>query len=145
MRCWKALSSKSGLSKGDGEGVQPVIGVVADDGRRQSRIEAAAEICANRHIGAQPDARRINQQALQFIQVVGFVCRASDSGVKSELPVALDGIVVPACDRQVVPGRHLTISAKHGARGEGAPVGEDLLQRRGVDLGAARPGTPGSL
>ena len=41
--------------EGYGESLESIAGVLADDGGRQRRIEAAAQVSANRNVGPQTD------------------------------------------------------------------------------------------
>ena len=58
------------VGKRDGKRIERSVRVLADDGCCRRRIQTAAQISAHRHIRAQSNARRIDQQTFQLCDIV---------------------------------------------------------------------------
>ena len=63
---WCALSSNSASSNVSEKVRSGVVGVIANERDDDRRIEAAGQIGADRHVGAQLQAHRIDQQLVQL-------------------------------------------------------------------------------
>ena len=72
---WNMLSSNSAVSKAT-ENERSCVGHEAADGRGGDRgIEPAAQIGADRHVGAQADAHGVEQQRAHLLGEAGFLGR----------------------------------------------------------------------
>ena len=115
--------------EGDREGLERRAvdrGGVAEDG---ARIEAAREVDADRHVGAQPQADRLLHLVVHALDVLGFAAhrRGLVGGRILEIPVGND-LDALARRQQVVPRRHLIDALEHRAIAVGDHV-EVLIHR----------------
>ena len=140
----EARSRRTRVLERDREGLERRVGVAADDGGDHRRVEAAAQVGADRHVRAQhAEAHGVDQQRPQLLRVVGLG-RSRSSGSVVELPVRPGRATVRPRSTQRVAGRQLPDRREDRARRRGAPERQDLVEALQVERRAAPPGGPGS-
>ena len=113
-----------GVLERDRERAHRRVGEAADHRDDARRIEPAAQVRADRHVGAQLQAHRIDQQRAQFFGRLfdrierAAVCRLAGN-VQSQYCVSVSS--PSRFDRQQVPGRQALHALEHGVRIDGAP------------------------
>ncbi len=118
-----------GVVESEGKSAQRRVGVVADQGGDDGRIEAAAEIGGHGHIGAQLQPHRVDQQVAQLVGAGGGRALVFDRGWgKAPIPIAAR-LRAASVDRHHMAGRQRLDALEYGVWRQGCPVGEDFAQR----------------
>ncbi len=120
------------------KGPQPVVEPLFHQGRDVGAVQAAAEVGADRHVGAQPDACRIEKKGLELFAVGPLLpLRLVPAVCKHKLPVAMDPQRT-LFEHGEMAGRKLLDPPEGRLRAHRGPAGEDIRNRARPDLARDR-------
>jgi hypothetical protein len=124
-----------GVVEGNREGAQPGVRKFLDQCRGERRVQPAAQVRANRDIGAQTDLCRVNQKLEEIFGVCRFLGRIDNPRCPLELniPVRPYGNPVRIHGHRMARRKFVDIS-EEGCRSNSAPIGENLIQTVDIDF-----------
>ena len=128
------------IAEGERERAQLVVGLLDRERGRQARVEAAREVAADGHVGAQPQPHRVAQQLAERLGRglgrVGRIARLPPRALLDDLAVA---------PHQQVAGRQQADALERAARRPRGPEREDLVDALEVGHGLDEAGGEDAL
>ena len=138
--CWVPSSSRDlplerrlveeRIAERERERAQLMVGLLDGERGRQARVEAAGEVAADGHVGAQAQPHGVAQQLAELLGRgrgrVDRVARLPPGALLDDLAVAPD---------EQAAGRQLADALERAARGAGGPEREDLVDALEVGHG----------
>src|SRR5258706_8753350 len=131
---WKGRLGGLGGLEFERERAQGLVMALGGGGGGE-RSETAAEIGADRYVGAHADAGRVAEEGFDALLRFGLAPAAAlAAGGKGERPVGLD-LEAAVLGDELVPRRQLVDVLEGGARRERGPEREALIEAERIELG----------
>ena len=106
-----------GAVEGQREGADRIAAVARREAQHGAGVDAAAQVAADRHVGAQPQAHRLVERVPERLGVLGVGTRRPRcvGRADSRSPSSGTSCTSPARGEQVVAGRHLVDAVEERA------------------------------